>query len=634
MSKLQDKIMDASQKYYSGENISISDTEFDSMIDQLREEDPDNPILTDTGHGYDVNKDNTPGEKIEHKYGYVGSLNKCHSLDELPKYFAEDNIYASLKLDGLSVVLYYKEGKLERALTRGSDNIGIDITEFAAYILKENIYLEDNMFTGGVRGEIVMSNDNFEIFKKDHPEAKNPRNSVAGLKNSNKITPELALVDIVVYSLTGIECNGYWNWGYQEMMSWLESQFTHVVDMKKINLSYLDNDSFMNVMENLRTEWYGKYPADGIVLSQNEITCKHNKDIFVPNLSQIAFKFKAESKVTDVLGVEWKLSKTKNLVPRIHLKTVELSGTNVSYCAGHNAQFIYDNLIGKGAKVRVYKSGEIIPYLEEVIEPGDCELPKVCPECGEPLKVTGVHISCPNRDCGDIKIQDTLVWMENISPHDGLGDILKLKFLEEKFGDDISIDAIYNAGQIEDEFDSIQASQFKDMYNGLFTNKVKLKDAIKALNIPRFGDVTSAKLAKYPDEVKLIVRFVAIPRVESKENIDIGYSRDISDKIGEANYKSMVEHIDKFKPLVYIYDNIDWSVEESKGKVAITGKLSVKRSDFEKELNDSGWQLSNISKDTDYLITDNPDSNSEKNKKADKYGVTKITESDFRKNFM
>ena len=176
MSNLMDKIKNASQAYYTDGSSDLSDEEFDALLGQLREEDPDSPLLK-TGHGFDVAS--APGTKVHHKYGEVGSLDKCHTYLEIKqdvrKMFEKNGVLISLKLDGLSVVLYYEKGQFQRAVTRGKDNIGIDITDKISYILKQQygIIPTAKDFTGAFRGEILMTESNFKKFKKLNPDAKN-----------------------------------------------------------------------------------------------------------------------------------------------------------------------------------------------------------------------------------------------------------------------------------------------------------------------------------------------------------------------------------------------------------------------------------------------------------------------------
>lgn len=622
MNLLQKRIQEASQKYYTDGSSDVSDAQFDSMLEELRKEEPDSPLLG-VGHGYQLELDTTPGAKVKHKYGTAGSLDKCHNWKEFPNNQKGQYIAASLKLDGLSVVLYYELGNLVQALTRGNGETGIDITDKVKRIMPN--CMMDPSFTGAVRGEILMKYSNFESYQNEHPEAKNPRNTAAGLINSKEILDDLSYLDIVVYTVVGLETAATWMLTYSSMREWLEMNFELCAPAIYLH-NELTEDNMIGRMEELNNQWSAMgYPSDGIVLTNNKLTHSNEEVIYTAS----AFKFKAESAVTKVIGIEWNLSKTKYLIPRIHLKTVQLSGTSVSYCAGHNAEYIESNLIGSGAEVEVYKSGEIIPYLDKVISPGECKMPTECPCCGSKLEKQGVHLMCPNPECADADVQDVLVWMENIAPWDGLGDTLKLTYLVEMFGDNISIEKIYEHGKFNElaiETPLIKKTEFRKMFNALFTNKVKLADAIQALNIPRLGDVTSRKLAEHLDIVQTIT-------AASITNCAID---DYSDVIGEANMASIAKHCHKFGRLNLIYDNIIWEEQkvEQKGKVAITGKLSVKRAQFEEELRQAGYTPSSISKDTKFLITDNPNSTSSKNVFADANGIQKITEAEFRDNYL
>lgn len=172
MTELEKKIVDAAQAYYTDGSSELTDEEFDNLVEQLRVENPESPLLKKTGWGYSVGADSTPGMKYKHKYGIAGSLDKCRTWEEVKPIFRNQFVDISLKLDGISVLLYYRDGKLYQALTRGDGEVGIDITDKIKCIksVPDDI---DSQFTGAIRGEIVMSFDNFEKFKKIHSEAKN-----------------------------------------------------------------------------------------------------------------------------------------------------------------------------------------------------------------------------------------------------------------------------------------------------------------------------------------------------------------------------------------------------------------------------------------------------------------------------
>lgn len=199
MSDLELKIKEAAQKYYTDGSSDLSDDEFDRLIEQLRVENPQSLLLKKTGWGYSVESDSTSGMKYKHKYGIAGSLDKCRTWEEVKPVFRDQFVDISLKLDGISVLLYYRDGKLYQALTRGDGEIGIDITDkvleigiltdTTRYTEYPCIPRDDDRthFTGAVRGEIVMSFSNFDKYKELHPEAKNPRNATAGIINKKSV---------------------------------------------------------------------------------------------------------------------------------------------------------------------------------------------------------------------------------------------------------------------------------------------------------------------------------------------------------------------------------------------------------------------------------------------------------------
>lgn len=631
MSLLQDKLIKAAQAYYTDGTSEMTDEEFDKGLEELKKEDPTNPIITQVGHGYDVNKDTT-GRKVKHRY-FAGSLSKCHNWQEFPKDFKQNRGEAfglSVKLDGLSSVMYYEKGELVQALSRGDGQVGIDITEKVKKIEPDFISISDKTFTGAVRGEILMKDSRFADFKKIHPDATNSRNSATGLINGKYIEDsDLKFLNIFVYTVIGNEdptCK--WVENYKDMMRWLDHQFHgHMV---RWAIRSIHEMLFEDTMRNFNDEFVYDLPCDGIVITRPIIHHEGN-DV---KYDAVAFKFEAQSDTTEVVDIEWSLTKTKYLVPRVKVKPVFLSGANIQYATGFNAQFIVDSGLGRGAVIQIMRSGEVIPYIKKVIKPVQAAVPARCPFCDAELVWNGVHLQCPNPDCGDAVIQDLLIWSKNIAPTMGLGDKLILDYFFDEFYEP-SIESVYNHGEINNvETDSILYNKWLGMYNSLFTNKVSIEVALKAINIPRLGDINSAKLARRPDLVKMIYEHAA-----KGTSLAVTELIDLSSYIGTANTEAIVSNIDKFENLKFIYNNIIWEAEKpAEGeikKVAITGKLSVKRSDFETELKAKGFIASDsITAETFALITDDPNSSSSKNAKATKLGITKITESEFREKYL
>lgn len=650
MNSLMDKIKNASQAYYTDGSSDLSDEEFDALIGQLREEDPDSPLLK-TGHGFDVAS--APGTKVHHKYGEVGSLDKCHTYLEIKqdvrKKFEKNGVLVSLKLDGLSVVLYYEKGQFKQAVTRGKDNIGIDITDKISYILKQQygIIPTAKDFTGAFRGEILMTESNFKKFKELNPDAKNSRNSTAGIINGKEITDDLKFVNIYLYSIIGCEnyptiyvdnsnhhdsfvvkSSGHSTLikSYFDIMEFIHSVFAGYTVPNEWLCDVLSDIStseslFENIMQRCKERWYGELPADGIVIASDSFRRDGN---YIEYFS-VAYKFPTDSKPTKVVDIVWELTKTRYLMPRIKVQPVELAGSTVQYCTGINAQYIKESGIGIGAYVMITKANEIIPQITDVTTKVGYSLPTHCPVCGEPLVWNGVHLQCKNPNCANASIQDVLVWFNKLAPTDGLGDTLICKFLNDMFGESVSIEKIYLNGEIDETSDSVQYNKFVQAYNTLFDGEFSLSDAIRALNIPGFGAVTATKLAKHPKEIRGFLN--------NPQSYDLSGVKDI----GKANYATLTENTDKLHRLSFIKDNIIWKAIKQREEISvcITGKLSVKRSEFEWELKAAGFTpVSSVTKKTQYLITDDPNSGSSKNTAAKKFGTVVMSEQEFRDKFL
>lgn len=624
--ELTSKIKTAAQDYYSDGTSEYTDAQFDQMVDELRELDPDSDVLT-VGWGYDVNADKSGRVKFPHIYGVAGSLSKCHNFAEIPASFkAPGQLEASLKLDGLSCVLYYEAGKLVRALTRGDGKIGIDITDkLRVFMAPEfaSVQVETN-FTGAIRGEILMDNATFAAYQQANPDAKNARNTAAGIIGSlNPSVDDLKKLRLVVYTVVG-STNTFLDGSFITVIrTWLRHNFggRNVVPSQVFKL---DEDTFLNFMQTCRNVWYNEFPADGIVITQRPVVSINHEILY----SSVAFKFPAETATTTVQEIEWNLSKTGYVIPRIRVSPVQLSGTTVQYCTGFNAQYIQTTKLCVGAQVDITKSGEIIPYILNVYSEADANLPTICPECGEPLQWDGVHLKCSNPQCANLNRQDLLVWLNNLAPIDGLGDTLKCKFIDRLFGEDVTIEMLMASPDVRVDDSGSHAALIDKMLDKLHTAPVALGDALRALNIPRIGDKTADNLAQHPEIIHDMLR-------ES----DLEFYATcmmLGGKFGEANMRSLSANVTKFRRLKLIESRIIWTAAAAtgKGKVAITGKLSVPRAVFEKDIKAAGYSVGDMSKDCICLITDDPTSNSSKNLKASAWGIPKVTESEFRKTYL
>ena len=637
---LEREIKAASQQYYESGTSPYTDEEFDAKLRRLREINPNNHILTETGHGYNV--DTVKGIKVKHKYGKAGSLNKAYTVEEIPNKLHCGKLQASLKLDGLSIVLYYVNGILDRALTRGNGDVGIDKTDRISLIVPSELY--NIRFSGAIRGELIFNQKNWEKFLTLHPDAKNPRNSAAGLINADDFDPdEFKLLDFVAYTIVGTD----WDkntpltdvfYHLEDVDNFLRSVFPHVVPATSVWWSEEDTAVSLlpELLKSLMDEWKAEsgYNADGIVLKSNDINVIEHGDCVEYQYDAIAFKFESEKKNTKVVEVEWNMSKSNCLIPTVIVEPVDLAGTTVRRATGYNAQYIRDNRIDKDAVVTITKCGEIIPNIVSIIEPSpDPKIPTQCPVCGEPLVWDGVNLVCKNGYCGNARMQDLIIWCKNIAPNDGFKDALIARFLTMTYGENVSISTI-----MEDKtayFSTIKGSAQYDMFAKMM-NKIKsseiipIKSALLALNIPRLGEITCGKLASHSMLVEKIIRDV------KQDTLSDDTIAELRTVVGDATTDSIIRNLPKLLRFKYIADRIMYiNTKDTRGEVVITGSLSMPRHQFELVLNDLGYTLSNtVKKTTMCLITDDPDGNSSKNRRATELGIPKLTEAEFTEKYL
>jgi len=606
LKELESEIRAAAEDYYSG-NPHISDDEFDALLEELKAESPGNELLQTIAYGYSPLKD-TSGEKVKHKYQTVGSLNKINA-ETCEKYFAQrpGQYCITSKIDGGSIVCYYDgRGNLDKAVTRGDGNIGIDCTSKLKYIVPNKVSIGNV----AVRGEIIMSKTFFEL---NYPDAASPRNTSLGIIGKDgPSVEEISRLSFVAYNMYG---NGI-NHRKSEVMEWLkENGFTTAL-YSELTISVLDS----GFLESLKGRLNPEFPSDGIVIT-NEY------DVSL----EIAYKFVAETAETTVTDVSWETSRLGSVIPVVHFNPVKLSGAMLAKCSGFNAKWICDNRIGPFSKIVVHRAGEVIPYIKEVLKMGSHSIPTDCPDCNSKLVWKGVHVCCPNENCPK-KVQSNLLhWIEKMAPVDALGENILVPFLNDIGWKKVS--DIYCNWSIDDFNNILSLSFLTDhtknlllqMYNKIYKEPVNPDKFFAAFGLPSVGETISKKIS---DEIGIHWYF------EEDE-----FPWDMVDKLSrktEPAVRSLFENFSMMKSVYRQIMNLQGFVkkEESKMgiKVAITGKLSKPRKELTEEFATHGIEvIGSITKECDYLITDDPTSGSTKNLAAQKMGVTVLSESDFRR---
>lgn len=626
--ELENSIKYYATKYYLG-CPEISDSQFDALVDKLRELKPDSYVLK-TGWGFEVK-----GNKIKHKYTHIGSLDKCKSYEEIPDRFKYKKIYISPKLDGLSAVVYYKNGILQKAITRGNGDYGKDITDKLIKIIGPEI--PDKEFTGGVRGELIISNCNWNFLLQKYPDQIAPRNFAAGIINRDIIDEDIQYLDFITYKIIGQE-NKPVKIDRNEILIWLQNNFKHSIPIyyyPQLNKSSWE-DYHLKTFDIFKQIGYG---LDGLVLTSEDVIFNNATSGYL--YDEAAFKFEAESTQTIIKDMEWTLSRTDRLVPVAIVEPITLSGAVITRCTCNNAKMVKDLGLGKGAEVKIIRSGEVIPKIISVVNPSSEDLPIKCPCCNEDLIWEGVDLKCNNPNCSNKQSSDLQQWCEAIGETDGLQWTIMKKYI-----DNYNIKSIYDLyskkqivlDDLLSKHLTITEEKILTFFKKLYLEEVDIVKALVALNIPRLGDKTAILLSTEKIFILNYLQFLSRYLHGSQEDAKVFYDKLLS-IVKDATTQSIIENNHKFANLIYLFDNYDINrcrikfrdnIKNNKKYIAITGSLeSMKRKDFEKYIEQFGYELSSSIKKCEYLVNNDITSNSTKNKQAKEFNIPIITEQQF-----
>ena len=340
--------------YYNRGESNVNDDRYDMLKDALKER--------DSNYKEQVGAKIKEGRNRVRLPYHMGSMNKFKTADEIEKWKKNnitDDYIITEKLDGISCLYVYKDGKL-KLYTRGDGTIGEDITHLAKHIpsIPEKLHEIDNLV---VRGELIMSKDVFT--KKYKGEYKNDRNMVAGLVNSKTLRKGVEDIDFIAYEVV--------EEGQQPKLSEQLSELDENYGFEEVNHDFLSrseinletlHDKLIEMKDN------SAYEIDGIIVQTDKPYYRN-----VESNPEYAFAFKIMGEVIDTVveEVEWNVSKWGVLKPRIRVRPIETGGVTITYATGFNAKYIVENSIGEGAVVKITRSGDVIPYIVEVAQGAD-----------------------------------------------------------------------------------------------------------------------------------------------------------------------------------------------------------------------------------------------------------------------
>ena len=632
--ELTERLNEASRAYYTDGAEIISNFEYDELYDELLALEDETGYIRDDSPSVNVGYETAAGlPKVEHESKML-SLNKTKDREELRSWLGDQKGLLSWKLDGLTVALTYENGRLTQAVTRGNGVEGELITAnaLACKNLPKSIAHKGRVM---LRGEAVIKYSDFEKINAAIEDAdakyKNPRNLCSGsLRQLDARVTAERNVNIYAFSLyraDGIELRSR-----KEGMEWLRSQGFEIVDYLLV-----DSSNLLDAIDKYEASIAEfDIPSDGLVLSYDDLeysaslgqTAKFPRD-------SIAFKWRDQQAETRLREIEWSPSRTGLLNPVAIFEPVELEGTTVSRASVHNINIMEDLALGIGDRIRVYKANMIIPQISDnLTRSGNIEIPAVCPVCGGDTRIKDEQgtrtLYCGNAECPAKQVKSFEHFVSR--------DALNIEGLSES-----GLLKLIGIGAVSEYADLFRLEKYRNEITELegfggksYENLVKSAERasnttaarlLYGLGIPGIGTANANTIArscrnKWDDiqnlDEEALMMIDGIGEVMARDYVSF-----FSDESNRAVIKDLLD-------VLFVDDSFEEAGDALSGKVfVITGSLEhySNRKELKAEIEAEGGKVAGtVSAKTDYLITNNPDSGSSKNKTARELGVEIITE--------
>ncbi|MXP77588.1 NAD-dependent DNA ligase LigA [Lachnospiraceae bacterium WCA-9-b2] len=639
MLELVKLLNDAGRAYYQESREIMSNREYDKLYDELDELEKELGITfansPTVNVGYEVLSE-LPKERHESP---MLSLDKTKEIDELKRFLGEQKALMSWKLDGLTIVLTYREGQLFKAVTRGNGEVGEVITNNARVF--KNIPLKI-AYQGELilRGEAVISYREFERINSEIEDAdakyKNPRNLCSGSVRqlNNEITAKRN-VRFYAFSLVQAEGVDFRNSRCCQM-NWLMEQGFEVVEFHEVTAQTVEAE----VIKFSEKIPQNDFPSDGLVLIYDDIaygqslgrTSKFPRDSY-------AFKWADEVRKTTLMEIEWSPSRTGLINPVAIFEPVELEGTTVSRASVHNISIMEELELGIGDKIEVYKANMIIPQIaQNLTRSGVKDIPKQCPVCQGDTEIKQVAnakaLYCTNPECQAKHVKSfALLVSRDALNVEGLSEATLEKFISKGYIREFA--DIFHLDRYQEEIQSLEGFGEKS-YRNLTANAEKartttLPRVIYALGIANIGLANAKVICKeFQYDVEAMLH-----ATEEELNEIPGVGGVIAKAF--VDYFSSRQHVKQFLDLLNELVLPKETVEETKQIFAginfvITGSVTHFSNRGEvKELIESlgGKVTGSVTSKTNYLINNDVTSASSKNKKANELGIPIISEESF-----
>ena len=610
--ELENLIKKHNDLYYNQDSPEISDYEYDKLVKELKQLKPDSSILQDIGQP-------TWGKKVKHDV-IMGSLSKCHSAEEVETLEPAYQKVAMPKIDGLSLSLHYKNGKLFQAVTRGNGIEGEDVTENAKKIKNIPQIIETNINIE-IRGECYINQKVF--YKEFSSEYANPRNYAAGsLKQKDSNVTATRKLSFVAYRIIST-LHPFITTKEQEIF-YLKHYGFETVDIflvKKLD----EIESVINKFVEMRTNEKFPYEIDGIVFQVNDLTRYEKLGMKGNNpVGAVAFKFDTEKAETKIKNIEWKTSRTGKIVPVAILEPVQLCGTTVKRVTLNNIDFINKLSIHIGDTILFEKANEIIPKVLSVTRrsaSGYLTIPSKCPSCGSKTEIDGAHLICTSKECTSQKIKFYTNFIKALDLK-GMSEKTIERIVDSDILENKSLFELTEQDYLDMDFGPTQSKNFVKIFN----KEVTEIQFLSSLGIPNASKRTFEELLK-------VYSFESLIKDAHKFNV---FEFSNISGIGELTSQYIVEGLKEKQFFINLNlkhiqfkKQIKSSNKLNNKSFCITGTLSKSRKEFEKLIIENGGQLGSVNKNLDYLIVGN-DAGS-KLDKAKSLGIKIINENEFLK---
>lgn len=634
MKELIRLLNEAAKAYYQESREIMPNYEYDKLYDELTELEKKTGITLSNSPtirvGYEVLSD-LPKEKHPKK---MLSLDKTKDVGALAAWLDSQEGLLSWKLDGLTIVLTYENGKLAKAVTRGNGEIGEVITSNARTF--ENLPLGID-FAGQLvlRGEAVISYADFEKINDEITDEgakyKNPRNLCSGSVRqlNNEITAQRH-VQFFAFSL--VSADGVEFKTRQEQFDWLAERGFQVVEHVSVDAETISDA--VGAFEAKIAD--NPVPSDGLVLSYNDIeygrslgeTAKFPRD-------SIAFKWQDEIKETTLSEIEWSASRTGLINPVAIFEPVELEGTTVSRASVHNISVMRELALGIGDTITVYKANMIIPQIaENLTRSNNVEVPENCPVCGAHTEIkaeNGVEtLVCPNPACLAKQIKSFTHFVSRDAMNiEGLSEMTIEKLIARGFIKELS--DLFHVEEYKQEIVKMEGfgeKSFRNLKNSVEkARNTDLARFLYSLGIPNIGTANARLIARFCEN-----KWERVENLTREELLTVdGIGEIMADAFlaffADPDKRKMVDDLLKE---VHLDENFEEQGTALAGKTfVITGSLAhyENRDALKTEIEKAGGKVAgSVSAKTSYLINNDINSTSGKNKKARELGIEIIDE--------